>query len=58
MNGAHNIKNFWPRPWGPRKGSKGQTLSVFSQMKDTKHIRQVFYSVAWVMPYGVGLGGT
>ena len=27
-------------------------------MKDTKHIRQDFYSVAWVMPPGVGLGGT
>ena len=27
-----------------------QTLCVFSQMKDTKHIRQAFYSVAWVMP--------
>ena len=22
-----------------------------------KHIRQDFYSVAWGMPYGVGLGG-
>ena len=29
-----------------------QTLCVFSQMKDTKHIRPVFYSVAWVMPWG------
>ena len=27
-----------------------QTLCVYSQMKDTKHIRQNFYSVAWVMP--------
>ena len=27
-----------------------QTLCVFSQMKDTKHIRREFYSVAWVMP--------
>ena len=28
-----------------------QTLCVFSQMKDTKHIRRCFfYSVAWVMP--------
>ena len=26
-----------------------QTLCVFSQMKDTKHIRRVFYSVTWVM---------
>ena len=29
-----------------------QTLCVFSQMKDTKHIRRDFYSVAWVMPQG------
>ena len=29
-----------------------QTLCVFSQMKDTKHIRQDFYSVPWVMPQG------
>ena len=33
-----------------------QTLCVFSQMKDTKHIRRVFYSVAWVMPLGWDLG--
>ena len=26
-------------------------------MKDTKHIRQDFYSVAWVMPQGSDLGG-
>ena len=25
-------------------------------MKDTKHIRQDFHSVAWVMPMGSGLG--
>ena len=30
-----------------------QTLCVFSPMIDTKHIRQDFYSVAWVMPPGV-----
>ena len=29
-----------------------QILCVFSQMKDTKHIRGDFYSVAWVMPQG------
>ena len=33
-----------------------QTLCVFSQMKDTKHIRWGFYSVAWVMPQGWDLG--
>ena len=27
-----------------------QTLCVYSQMKDTKHIRQNFYFVAWIMP--------
>ena len=36
-----------------------QTLCLFSQMKDTKCIRQDFNSVAWVMPQGgtLGLGG-
>ena len=29
-----------------------QTLCLFSQMKDTKHIRQDFNSVSWVMPQG------
>ena len=33
-----------------------QTLCVFSQMKDTKHIRQDFHSVAWVMPQGWDFG--
>ena len=33
-----------------------QTLCVFSQMKDIKHIRQDFHSVAWVMPQGSDLG--
>ena len=27
-------------------------------MKDIKHIRRDFHSVAWVMPQGVGLAGT
>ena len=27
-----------------------QTLCVFSQMKDIKHIRRDFHSIAWVMP--------
>ena len=35
-----------------------QTLCVYSQMKDIKHIRRDFHSAAWVMPKGVGLGGT
>ena len=33
-----------------------QTLCAFSQMKDTKHIRWDFHSVAWVMPQGSDLG--
>ena len=55
-----------PPTGGPGKGSKGQISFIFnysqfqrvlyqivwvySQMKDTKHIRQDFHSVAWVMP--------
>ena len=34
-----------------------QTLCVFSQMKDTKHFRRDFHSVAWVMPQGWDFGG-
>ena len=33
-----------------------QTLCLFSQMKDTKHIRRDFDSVAWVMPQGWDFG--
>ena len=33
-----------------------QTLCVFSQMKDTKHIRWNFHSAAWVMPQGWDFG--
>ena len=29
---------------------------LFSQMKDTKHIRRDFNSVAWVMPQGSDFG--
>ena len=59
---------FGPAPWGPGEGSKGQisfnfnysqfqrllyqSLCVFSQMKDTKHIRRDFHSVARIMPQG------
>ena len=73
MNGACNVKLlFGPAPWGPQEGSKdqisfnfnykvnffNQTLCVFSQMKDTKHIRQDFHSVPWVRyAPGVGLWG-
>ena len=30
---------------------------MFSQIKDTKHIRRNFHSVAWVMPQGWDFGG-
>ena len=33
-----------------------QTLYVFSQMKDIKHIRRDFHLAAWVMPQGWDLG--
>ena len=33
-----------------------QTLCVFSQKKDIKHIRRDYHSVAWVMPQGSDLG--
>ena len=33
-----------------------QTLCVFPQMKGTKHIRQDFHSVTWVMPQGWDFG--
>ena len=36
--------------------SNSHTLCVFSQMKDTKHIRLDNHSVAWVMPEGLDLG--
>ena len=45
MNMACNGKNFWV-----------QTVCVFSQMKDTKHIRRDFHSVTWVMPQGWDFG--
>ena len=57
-------------PWGGAKRSNiikchtqnqfprflNQTLCVFSQMKDIKHFRRDFHSVAWVMPKGWDLG--
>ena len=33
-----------------------QTLCVFSQLKDIKHIRGDFHSLTWVMPQGWDLG--
>ena len=34
-----------------------QTLCVFSETKNIKHIRRDFHLVPWVMPKGLGLGG-
>ena len=72
MNEAFNVKPFLApgAPWrGPNveyhlisitksisKIFLYQTLCVFSQMKDTKHIRRDFHSVAWVMPQGWNFG--
>ena len=36
--------------------SLNQTLCVYSQMKDVKHIRQDFHSAIWIMPQGWNLG--
>ena len=67
----HNFLGPHPLgPWGGTKRSNiikyqsqsrfqrflNQTLCVFSQMKDIKHIRQDFNSVAKVMPQGWDLG--
>ena len=74
MNGMLNVKMFWSPPPGALGGKRSdiiklqlqskfqrflnQTLCVFSQMKDTKHIRRDFHPVAWVIPQaGVELGG-
>ena len=67
----HNFFGTHPLgPWGGAKRSNiiksqsqsqfqrffNQTLCVFSQPKDMKHIRRDFHSVAWVMPQGWDLG--
>ena len=62
---AHaTAQSFWsPPPGALGRGQKvkfqrflNQTLCVFSQMKDMKHIRRDVQSVAWVMPQGWDLG--
>ena len=68
---THNIIGPHPLgPWGGAKRSNiiksqsqsqlqtflNQTLCVFSQLKDIKHIRRDFHSIAWVMPQGLDLG--
>ena len=71
MKGACNGTSFFgPVPWGGAKRSNiikfqlrsqfqrflNQTLCVFSQMKDRKHIRRDFHLAAWVMRQGWDLG--
>ena len=41
----------------PNLMCENQTLCVFSQMKNVKHIRRDFHSVPWVMPQGWDLRG-
>ena len=67
--GVQQQKNFAPPPGAVGRGQKvkyhlisitksiSKISCVFSQMKDTKHIRRNFYFVAWVMPQGSDLGG-
>ena len=71
MYGVCNSNFFSPPPGALERGQKVkyhlisitksiqrflyQTLYVFSQMKDTKHIIRDFHSVAWVMPQGSDL---
>ena len=71
MNGTRNGTFFLPLPLGPWGGAKrsniikfqlqfqrflNQTLCVFSQMKDIKHIRRDFHLAALVMHQGWDLG--
>ena len=70
MNGATAQFLFGPTPWEGAKRSNiikfqlqsqfkrflNQTLFVFSQMNDIKHIGQDFDLVAWVMPRVWDLG--
>ena len=72
MNGACNSNLFfWPLgPWGGVKGQISFNFNYKVKLKDfstklcvcshkrkiKKHIRQDFYSVAWVMPQGWDFG--
>ena len=70
--GPQHKKNLAPPPGTLGRGQKVkyhlisitksrflfQTLCVFSQMKDTKHIRRVFLFCRLGHALGVGLGGT
>ena len=53
MSTRENIRLIARAPFKYKANFKDffyQTLCLFSQMKDTKHIRRDFNSVAWVMP--------
>ena len=65
MNRGLQKHIFWPTPSGVKRSNiiqfqlqrfLYQTLCLFSQIKDIKHIEQDFHSVAWVMPQGWYLG--
>ena len=51
---SHNIKSQLLSQF---QGFLNQTLFVYSQMKDIKHITRNFHSSACVMPKVLGLGG-
>ena len=69
-NGTNFLVPDTRGPWGGAKRSNifkfqllsqfqiflNQTLCVFSQVKDIKHIRRDFHSKAWVMPQGLDFG--
>ena len=70
--GVQHEISFGPAPWDPGEGPKGQiafnfnykvnfkdfipNFVCFSQIKDTKHIRQDLHYIAWVMPQGRDFG--
>ena len=68
MGPATTIFFYGPAPWTKRSNIikfqlqsqfqrfLNQTLCVFLEMKDIKHIRRVFHLAAWVMPQGWDLG--
>ena len=56
LNYWTKFNQIWCVSYSHKWGVQRQTLCVFSQMKDTKHIRWDFHSVAWVMPQGWDFG--
>ena len=70
--GVQHQTVFGPAPRGPGEGPKVkyhlisitkpisktlyQTLCVFSQIEDTKHIKRDLHHVGWIMPQGWDFG--